>query len=68
MLKTREKTVEDLSRDEEVFVAERKMEAIWCVRILKNLIVEFLDMAVVTYIVLQGKDKKDDWILRYIFF
>lgn len=26
----------------------------------KNLIVEFLDIAVVIYIVLQGKDKKDD--------
>lgn len=31
-----------------------------CTHFLKNLIVEFLDIAVVIYIVLQGKDKKDD--------
>lgn len=42
---------------EEVVRAERKMEAIVCVRVFKNLIVEFFDMAVVMYIVLQGKEK-----------
>lgn len=36
------------------------MEAILCVHIFKNLIVEFLGMAVVMCIVLQGKDKKGD--------
>lgn len=45
---------------EEVVGAERKMEAILCVHVYKNLIVEFLDIAVVIDIVLQGKDKQDD--------
>ena len=47
-------------KEGEAVRAERKMEATWCVHIFKNLIVEFLDMAVVMCIVLQGKDKTDD--------
>jgi len=61
-----EKTVVSLIRAEEVFGAERrrsrksKTEAMLCVRIFKNLIVEFLDTAAVMSLDLQSKAKDDD--------
>lgn len=49
-----------LGQEGEVIRAERKMEAILCVHIFMYLIDGFLDKAVMVYVVLQGKDKKEN--------
>lgn len=61
------KPVESLIREEtsmgqegEVLRAERKMEAILCVHTCTYLTVGFLDKGVMVYVVLQGKDKKEN--------
>lgn len=47
-----------MGQEGEVIRAERKMEAILCVRIFTYLIVGFLDKAVMVCMVLQGKKQK----------
>lgn len=49
-----------MGQEGEVIRAERKMEAILCVHIFTYLIVGFLDKAVMVYMVLQSKNKKED--------